>query len=226
LKLIKPRTANQEAYVDSLKNNIATIALGIAGTGKTLLAIYTYLQLLEDPKSRITKMIYFRPAVPEKQIEDTGYLPGHLDNKVYSMCGGLFHNLEFIVGQKEAKILIESGRIAIELLSHIRGSSYTNCCLILDECAILHKESGAIKLFLSRIGKNCRVAIMGDINQTRLLHDKVDILDAVSRLTNMKDVGIINLNDFMDVQRSEFVREVLKRYDKSLENQKIKSESK
>lgn len=212
MKLIKPRTENQEALVESIKKNIATIAIGHAGCGKTLLSLYTFLSMVKDPKNKVNKIIYFRPAVPDRRIEDTGYLPGDIDDKLRGMCGGLFHNLEFIVGDKEARSLIEKDLIKIELLSHIRGSSYSNCCLLLDECSILHKNSGAIKLFLSRIGLHCRAAIIGDVKQSPLTLEDIDIMDAMQRLKDIEDIGIIRLDDPIDIQRSIFVRRVLEQY--------------
>jgi phosphate starvation-inducible PhoH-like protein len=212
LKLIKPRTENQEALVKSIKENIATIATGSAGCGKTLLSLYTFLCMIKGPKSKMNKIIYFRPAVPDRHIEDTGYLPGNIDDKLRGMCGGLFHNLEFIVGEKEATSLIEKGQIRIELLSHIRGSSYNNCCLLLDECSILHKSSRAIKLFLSRVGTHCRAVIIGDVKQSPLRTQDIDVIDAIQRLKDVEDIGIVTLDNIIDIQRSEFVRNVLKQY--------------
>ena len=162
MKLITARSPGQEAYIESLKKNIVTVCLGNAGTGKSFLALYTFINMMKEQKSKINKIIYFRPSMPDRIEDNIGFLPGTADEKVRGLCGGLFHNLEAILGTVEAKSMIDKGFISTELLSYIRGSSYNNCCLILDEASLLKVGGGAMKLFLSRIGKNCHVAVLGD----------------------------------------------------------------
>lgn len=163
---------------------------------------------------KINKLIYVRPIIREHRMEDEiGFLPGSRDEKIADMYGGLRHNLDFIVGPKEASSLFEKGIVESTVLSHMRGSSYSNCFIILDEATLLHRQSGAMKLFLTRIGKGSKVVVLGDKRQSPLVAGNMDMLHAMDILESLKEVACVALDDFADVQRSVIVREILKKYE-------------
>ena len=219
MRLIAPRTDNQRAYVEAIQNKTVIFCLGRAGVGKSYLAIYEGLKMIEEFKnkkndSKIKRIMYCRPIIKEKRVEESvGFLPGGLDDKVSNMYNGLFHNLEDIVGTKEAGVLIENGTVKTTILSHIRGSSFNNTLMILDESTLLYTESRAIKLFLTRIGKNSKAIILGDQRQSPLDVNSMDMLDAMNRLGDIDEVACVEMDDFADIQRSEIVRKILQKYE-------------
>lgn len=213
-RLIAPASENQLNYVEAIRNKTLIFCLGRAGTGKSLLAINEALNMIKEQKTKINKLIYVRPIIRERHIEDEiGFLPGSRDEKIADMYGGLRHNLDFILGPKEATTLFEKGIVESTVLSHMRGSSYSNCFIVLDEATLLHFNSGAMKLFLTRIGKNSKVVVLGDKRQSPLSETDMDMIQAMDLLQDLKDVACVTLDDFVDVQRSELVREILKAYE-------------
>lgn len=219
MRLIAPRTDNQRAYVEAIQNKTVVLCLGRAGVGKSYLALYEGLKMIEESKnkkndSKIKRIIYCRPIIRERRVEENiGYLPGDLSSKVSDMYGGLFHNLDDIVGSKEAGLLLENGIIKTTVLSHIRGSSFNNTLMILDEATLLHIDSGAIKLFLTRIGKHSKAIILGDRRQSPLDINDMDMIDAMNRLNDIDEVACVHLDDYVDVIRSEIVRKILQKYE-------------
>lgn len=219
MRLIAPRTENQKNYVEAIQSKTVVMCLGRAGVGKSYLALYEGLKMIEEFKnkksdSKIKRIMYCRPIVREKRVEESvGYLPGDLYSKVGDMYSGLFHNLEDIVGSKEAELLLENGIVKTTILSHIRGSSFNNTLMILDEATLLHVDSGAIKLFLTRIGKHSKAIILGDRRQSPLDPKDMDMLDAMGRLNDIDEIACVEMDDFIDIQRSEIVRKILQKYE-------------
>ncbi|HUX78937.1 MAG TPA: PhoH family protein, partial [Alphaproteobacteria bacterium] len=133
--------------------------------------------------------------------------------KVRELYNGLYHNLEFIVGYQAANEYFEKGIVETVVLSNMRGSSFSSSFLVLDEASLLHVEGNIMKLFLTRIGKNSKVVILGDRRQSTLDPNDMDMLDAMNRLHDIDEIACVEMDDFVDVQRSEIVRKILQKYE-------------
>jgi PhoH-like ATPase len=165
---IKPKNAEQAFAINALmNNNIKLVALqGVAGTGKTLLALAA---ALEQHKT-FQQIILARPLVPLSNKE-IGFLPGDAKDKIGPYMEPLWDNLKFIKSQfgeneKKHKAIVEmeeSGRILISPLAFIRGRSLSNVLFIVDEAQNLTPHE--VKTIITRAGEGTKVVFTGDVHQ-------------------------------------------------------------
>lgn len=165
---IKPRNAEQTFGLNALLNeDIKLIALeGVAGTGKTLLALASAL----EQKNKYDQIILARPIIPLSNRE-IGFLPGDADDKISPYMQPLWDNLSFIkkqfkANEKKSKVLQEledSGMLTITALAFIRGRSLSNVIFIIDEAQNLTPHE--VKTIITRAGEGTKVIFTGDINQ-------------------------------------------------------------
>jgi phosphate starvation-inducible PhoH-like protein len=213
MQVIEPRSEGQRRLVELIKEKTIIFGVGHAGSGKTLMSLATGLNLLRDKKSPIKKIICMRPIVAERKIEmNLGALPGEVIDKITPYNSGLVHNLAHLVGDKEAQVLIDKGQVQFEAISLLRGSSFRDAFIIVDEAQLLDKASGAMKLILTRIGENSKVIVLGDVLQSNLEMKDLDMMDAIHRLRNLEEVGVQVLSEEEDIHRSPIVRKVLRAY--------------
>ena len=165
---IKPKNAEQTFAVHALLNdNIKLVALqGVAGTGKTLLALASSL----EQKNKYSQIILARPIVPLSN-RDIGYLPGDANEKIGPYMEPLWDNLKFIKNQfglkekrhKNIDEMQEQGKIVITPLAYIRGRSLSDVYFIVDEAQNLTPHE--IKTIITRAGENTKIVFTGDVNQ-------------------------------------------------------------
>ena len=165
---IKPKNAEQAFALNALLNdNIKLVALqGVAGTGKTLLALAS---ALEQSKG-YQQIILARPIVPLSNKE-IGFLPGDANDKISPYMEPLWDNLKFIKSQfgeneKKHKAILEmeqSGKIIITPLAFIRGRSLSNILFIIDEAQNLTPHE--VKTIITRAGENTKIIFTGDVHQ-------------------------------------------------------------
>ena len=165
---IKPRNAEQAFAIHSLLNDkVSLVSInGVAGTGKTLLALASAISQRREYK----QIFIARPIVPLSN-KDIGYLPGDINSKINPYMEPLWDNFKYIQNQyketsKEFKVLknmIESEKLVIQPLAYIRGRSFSNIYFIIDEAQNLTPHE--IKTIISRAGENTKIVFAGDINQ-------------------------------------------------------------
>lgn len=214
---VKPKTKGQREYVKSIEDNVITLCSGFAGTGKTLIAIGMAMKLYFEKDNNYSKIFVVRPAV-EACGEQIGFLPGGLNDKMKPLVQPIMDNLRFFVSD-EGYIgsLLEStsshGAPAIEVIpmAYLRGRTFNNCIVVFDEAQNASPQQ--MKLFLTRIGKNCKVIIEGDVTQSDRYKNREHngLYDAIKRLKGCVNVGIVALNT-EDIQRSEIIAPILERY--------------
>ena len=214
---VHPKTEGQRKYVESIRTNVVTLCSGFAGTGKTLIAIGMAMSLVQDPETKYSKIVVVRPAV-EACGEQIGFLPGGLADKMKPLIQPIMDNLRFFISD-EGHIgnLLEPtsghGAPLIEVIpmAYLRGRTFNNCVVVFDEAQ--NASPSQMKLFLTRIGKNCKVIIEGDITQSDKYKRREDngLADALKRLQGCKNVGIAIL-EAVDIQRSEIIAPILERY--------------
>ena len=165
---IKPRNAEQTFALHALLNpDIKLVTLqGVAGTGKTLLALASAL----EQHNLYHQIVLARPIVPLSN-KDIGYLPGNADEKINPYMQPLFDNLKFIknqFGQNEKKYrkieeMEDEGKLNISALAFIRGRSLSNVIFIVDEAQNLTPHE--VKTIITRAGENTKIIFTGDVFQ-------------------------------------------------------------
>lgn len=163
-KFIKPATVHQKQFVKSIKQNQLTIGTGLAGSGKTLMALFTGVQLMNNPESPIEKLVYIRSAVDTKEEKDIlGILPGGINEKLTSLTYPLYDNCQLFMDKESIDYKLESGVFEVVPMNVLRGRSYNNCFIILDECQ--NTSSSALKTALTRVSETSKIVIIGDSTQ-------------------------------------------------------------
>ncbi|MHB8922421.1 MAG: PhoH family protein, partial [Thermoleophilia bacterium] len=159
---IVPKTINQKRFVDAIRANSITFAIGPAGTGKTYLALA--MGVSELLTKRVNRIILTRPAV--EAGEKIGYLPGTLLEKVDPYLRPLFDALYDMIEPDRLTSLMERGSIEVAPLAFMRGRTLNDSFIILDEAQNTSPEQ--MKMFLTRLGFGSRMVVTGDITQVDL----------------------------------------------------------
>lgn len=202
--MLQPKTIGQRDYMQSIKDNKLTICTGPAGTGKTIIAAAMAVKYVKE--GLYNDIVIVRPAVTACD-EEIGFLPGDVDEKMGPFMLPVIHNIGKVLKQSEFNQFIEF-KVKIMPLAFMRGITLDNCVVILDEAQ--NTQPSQMKMFLTRLGENCKAIVEGDEDQTDI-EFKNGLEDCVDRLSNMEDVGIIRM-DNSDIVRSTFVSQVLQRY--------------
>lgn len=165
---IKPRNAEQTFALHALLNpDIKLVSLqGVAGTGKTLLALASAL----EQHNLYQQIVLARPVIPLSN-KDIGYLPGNADEKINPYMQPIFDNLKFIKNQfgnnekkfKKIEEMQEQGKLTISALAFIRGRSFSNVIFIIDEAQNLTPHE--VKTIITRAGENTKIIFTGDVFQ-------------------------------------------------------------
>ena len=205
---VKCKTLGQKQYVDAIRDNTCTFAVGPAGTGKTYLAIAMAVVALKNKE--IEKIILTRPAV--EAGEKLGFLPGDLAQKVDPYLRPLYDALNEMVGVDAYQRLVERGAVEVAPLAYMRGRTLNDAFIILDEAQ--NTTSEQMKMFLTRMGMGSKMVITGDVTQIDLpLGKKSGLVEALEVLKNVNDIAIVKLSH-RDVVRHELVQAIVRAYEK------------
>lgn len=213
-KPVKCKTVGQKQYVSAIKKNTVTFGVGPAGTGKTYLAVC--LAAAAYKSKQVEKIILTRPAV--EAGEKLGFLPGDLQTKVDPYLRPLYDALQEMFGLETYAKLMEKGAIEVAPLAYMRGRTLSDAFVILDEAQNSTREQ--MKMFLTRLGENCKMVVTGDITQTDLPEGKESGLKhAVSVLKDVEGIAVCTLTN-KDVVRHPLVQSIVKAYEKDAERSK------
>ena len=205
---IIPRSENQKQYFKLLNDKNIVFAIGPAGTGKTFLAVAKAVTSLQ--KGLVKKIILSRPAV--EAGEKLGFLPGDLKEKVDPFLRPIYDALYDMMPTEQVEKKLNNGIIEIAPIAFMRGRTLEDSFVILDEAQNTTKIQ--MKMFLTRLGKNSQMVVVGDNTQIDLVSkNDSGLLDAEKKLTKIKDIGFIYLKD-IDVVRHELVRKIINAYEK------------
>jgi len=207
----KAKTWRQDEFWNQMGCNSITLAHGHAGTGKTLLALW--FGMTQIIRGEVDKVVYVRSDVGVDFQRGRGALPGNFNEKVRPLIGPVLDNLPVMTkNQGAAEYLIEKGLIEPVLLEDIRGRSFNNCFIVVDEAQNMLPLH--VKTCLTRLGEGSKMAIIGDTKQSDLEVFRRDngLLDAVYRLKDMEDVGIVKFEK-EDIVRNSVIAHILDRYD-------------
>lgn len=205
-KLIYPKTLGQAILCDALRKNDIVFSTGVAGTGKTYLAVAYAVQCLRQEKKQ--RIILTRPAV--EAGESLGFLPGDMKEKVDPYLRPLYDALYDMLGQETVEKYLEKQVIEIAPLAFMRGRTLNDAIVILDEAQNTTKAQ--MKMFLTRMGKNTQLVVNGDVTQIDLIRkEDSGLMQATKILKGIYGIAITNLHA-NDVIRHPLVQKIIERY--------------
>lgn len=206
--IIKARTINQQKIVTGIRDNDLMFVLGPAGTGKTYISVALAVRALKNKE--IKKIIITRPAV--EAGESLGFLPGDLKEKIDPYLRPIYDALEDMIPAEKLKYYYENNVIEIAPLAYMRGRTLHGAFILLDEAQ--NTTAMQIKMFLTRMGNNCKMVVTGDGSQIDLpRNQKSGLVEATKILKGIKGIAMIEL-DKKDVMRHKLVESILEAYEK------------
>jgi phosphate starvation-inducible PhoH-like protein len=208
-KTVRPKTSGQKRYVDAVRDNTVTFAIGPAGTGKSYLAVALAVQALQAKE--VNRIILTRPAV--EAGERLGFLPGDILSKVDPYLRPLYDALHDMLETESVARLMERGTIEVAPLAYMRGRTLNDSFIILDEAQNTTPEQ--MKMFLTRLGFGSKAVITGDVTQIDLpegrgrsgLRQVRDVLEGIEGLV------FIELGS-SDVVRHRIVQDIVDAYER------------
>ena len=206
-KTIVPKSIGQKEYFEALNNYELVFGLGPAGTGKSYLAVAKGIDMLK--KGLVDKIILTRPAV--EAGERLGFLPGDMKEKIDPYLRPIYDALYEMMPADRVEKKIQSGEIEIAPLAFMRGRTFNNAYVIVDEAQ--NTTSVQMKMVLTRIGKGSRMVINGDLSQVDLPKGQLSGLKESEKiLSKIREIKIISLKSD-DVIRHPIVAKIIKAYD-------------
>ena len=198
---------SQKKYFNTIIQNDITFCYGPAGTSKTFTACYAAIKLLLE--RQVNRVILTKPI--QESGEKLGHLPGDVDEKIAPYMQSFVGNLNKIIGGNGASWLTTCGKIEYKPLAYMRGTTFENSLMILDEAQ--NADFRQLMLFLTRMGKGSKVVICGDVSQYDIAKTKVALPDFIKLMTGIKNIGTHVFND-KDIVRAKILIDVVNRYEK------------
>ena len=206
-KQVAPKTANQRRYLDAIAANDLVFGIGVAGTGKSFLAVAMAVDALF--KKQVSRIILTRPAV--EAGERLGFLPGDLQDKVDPYLRPLYDALFDLVDAEKVTKMLEKRIIEIAPLAFMRGRTLSDAFIILDEAQ--NTTSEQMKMFLTRIGFGSKAVVTGDKTQIDLPRgQKSGIKEAEKVLADLEGIEFVYFSE-KDVVRHKLVQMIVKAYE-------------
>jgi phosphate starvation-inducible PhoH-like protein len=183
--------------------NPVTVLKGMAGSGKTLVAVQAALDLLFNKE--IEKIVITRPTVSKEEI---GFLPGDIKEKMDPWLAPIYHNLYALYNKEKVDKELENGNIEIVPFAFMRGRTFLNSFVIVDEAQnVTHDQMETV---IGRLGKNSKMAICGDMAQIDLKIKKETGFSFLSRIE--EQVVGFRVFELKQNHRHEIVSPILKVY--------------
>ena len=208
MKTFQPLTENQNKFFQAYKQGDYFIALhGVAGTGKTFSALYKAIEEVLDKSNTFEKIIVVRSAVQSREI---GHLPGTIDEKMDIYQQPYRQICETLFGRKDAwDRLEEQGHIEFISTSFIRGMSFDNAIIIVDEMQNMTFEE--IDTVMTRVGNQSKIIWCGDYRQTDLNKKKNDVSGLLKFFDIAYHMGAFTRIEFTpdDIVRSSLVKDYI-----------------
>ncbi len=209
---VKARTVNQRKLVTDHYENDLVFAIGPAGTGKTYTAIALAVKAFKEKE--VKRIILTRPAV--EAGENLGFLPGDMKEKLDPYLQPLYDALRDMIHPRKLTDFIEEGIIEIAPLAYMRGRTLDNAFVILDEAQ--NTTVNQLKMFLTRMGKNAKFIVTGDITQIDLPRkQRSGLIEGMEILKNISGISIVHFDE-RDIIRHKLVKDIVAAYNKRMED--------
>jgi phosphate starvation-inducible PhoH-like protein len=206
-KQVAPKSVNQRKYIQAIQDNDVVFGIGVAGTGKTYLAVAMAVQALMQ--KQVNRIVLARPAV--EAGEKLGFLPGDLQDKVDPYLRPLYDALFDLIDYERVTRLLEKRVIEVAPLAFMRGRTLSDAFIILDEAQ--NTTSEQMKMFLTRIGFGSKAVITGDVTQVDLPTGKRSgLIEAERILSQLEGIEFIYFTD-KDVVRHKLVQMIIRAYE-------------
>jgi phosphate starvation-inducible PhoH-like protein len=196
----------QRRVFKEIKQNHITALIGPAGSGKTLLSIYTAINLINNPESSIKKVIVVRSA-EETMGESIGALPGEIEDKLYYAIAPIRDNLEEFCTESQIKRYLEENTIQVIPVSHLRGRSLSNTFIIVEEAQNL--EDKALLTILTRLGLGSKMTFTADPHQADI-RGRNGTIFLRKMLEDVEGCGVVHM-PMVEVYRHPVLPNILER---------------
>jgi|TARA_R110002020_G_scaffold194354_10_gene395149 phosphate starvation-inducible PhoH-like protein len=204
-RILKPKTENQAKYIREMSESDLTFCSGPAGSGKTSVAVGLACEYMTDKK--IEKIIITRPVVESGR--GLGHLPGTLIEKINPYLIPILEEMALYLTKTSVESYRSNNIIELCPLEYMRGRNFHNCFMILDEAQNATFEQ--IKMFITRIGRESKAVINGDLHQTDLKNGNDGGLKmCMDKLVGLEGVSICEL-DYSDIVRNDIISKILLR---------------
>lgn len=215
MKKYVPKTSNQENYINKLNDQNIKLLFGIgpAGTGKTLFACHTAVDMLKN--GVYNKIVITRPLISVDE-ENVGFLPGNLVNKMQPWMQPIIDIFSEYYSKQCVNSMISNGVIEISPLAYMRGRTFKDAFIIADE--MQNSSPNQMLMMTTRVGLNSRLVITGDLKQTDRsgINGLQDFINKYKKYNNsqinqMREIDIVELNE-NDIERSPLVSKIMDIY--------------
>ncbi len=208
---LKPRSENQKEYIRTIAESTITFCQGLAGSGKTHIAIGMALEYLLENK--VNRIIITRPVL--EAGEKIGYLPGTAEEKLHPYLLPIIDEINYFISHAQYASLKLNNKIEVVPLGLMRGRNFHNCFIVADECQNASYEQ--LKMLLTRVGTQSKLVLTGDIGQSDLSrHLQGGFIDLINALDGVEGIGNSKLES-SDIVRNPIIAKILSRLD-SYEN--------
>jgi phosphate starvation-inducible protein PhoH and related proteins len=214
-KQVAPKSVNQRKYIQAIQEKDVVFGIGVAGTGKTYLAVAMAVQALMQ--KQVNRIVLARPAV--EAGEKLGFLPGDLQDKVDPYLRPLYDALFDLIDYERVTRLLEKRVIEVAPLAFMRGRTLSDAFIILDEAQ--NTTSEQMKMFLTRIGFGSKAVITGDVTQVDLPTGKRSgLIEAERILSRLDGIEFVYFTD-KDVVRHKLVQLIIRAYEEQSKKTQI-----
>lgn len=204
---LRPRSENQKEYIRTIAENTITFCQGLAGSGKTHIAIGMAIEYLLDEK--VKKIIITRPIL--EAGEKIGYLPGSAEEKLHPYLLPVLDEINYFISTAQYTTLKLNNKIEVVPLGLMRGRNFHNAFIVADECQ--NASYDQLKMLLTRIGNGSKMVLTGDTSQSDLhKHMQGGFYSVISALSGVDGIGISKL-ELSDIVRNPIIAKIISRLD-------------
>ena len=213
---LKPRSDNQKEYIRTVAENTITFCQGLAGSGKTHIAIGMALEYLLDQK--VNRIVITRPVI--EAGEKIGYLPGTAEEKLHPYLLPIIDEINHFISMAQYASLKLNNKVEVVPLGLMRGRNFHKCFIVADECQNASYEQ--LKMLLTRVGHDSKLILTGDIGQSDLSrHLQGGFIDMINALDGVEGIGNCKLES-SDIVRNPIIGKILSRLDSFEQNENRK----
>lgn len=206
--IVRARTVNQRRLVQAYDKHDLLFAVGPAGSGKTYTAIALAVRALRE--KQVKRIILTRPAV--EAGEKLGFLPGDMKDKLDPYLQPLYDALNDMIPPARLQKFMEEGTVQIAPLAYMRGRTLDNAFVILDEAQ--NTTLSQIKMFLTRMGRNAKFIVTGDVTQIDLpRREDSGLVRATETLAGVEGIAVVEF-DKRDIVRHPLVKHIVEAFDR------------
>lgn len=202
-------TESQNILYDKILKNSIIVAHGPSGSSKTFTSCYAAIDLFNNRNEQINQIVLIKPI--EESGENIGFLPGNIAEKTGPYLQSFLDNLKKIVPAATLSAMTGKQNIIFEQLAYMRGRTFDNAVIILDEAQ--NADFRQLMLCITRMGKNTKVIITGDVSQYDIKKDSVGLLHFIKMIEDIEGVAVHKFEK-SDIVRNKMLIEITDRYEK------------